>query len=85
MKREEILKLMKAKDVKIQAYINFNKNAFGTIKQSVMDVESVPDQQNQQVITSAKQEDDKVVLSALNFLAILLAFIVLWVFIYLAF
>ena len=49
----------------IQADIDFNKNAFGTIKQSVMDVESVPDQQNQQVITSAKQEDDKVVLSAL--------------------
>lgn len=85
MKREEILELMKAKDDKIQAYIDFNKNAFGTIKQSVMDVESVPDQQNQQVITSAKQEDDKVVLSALKVLAILLAFIVLWVFIYLVF
>ncbi len=85
MKREETLKLMKAKDGEIKADIDFNKNAFGTTKQSVMDVESVPDQQNQQVITSAKQEDDKVVLSALKVLAILLAFIVLWVFIYLAF
>ena len=47
------------------------------IYNGIGDVESVPDQQNQQ--------GEKVVLGALNFLAISLAFIVLWVFIYLAF
>lgn len=49
------------------------------------DAEIQADIDFKQVITSAKQEDDKVVLGALNFLAILLAFVVLWIFIYLVF
>lgn len=55
------------------------------IYKCVGDVNCVPEQHNQQVIISSKQEDDKVVLGALKFLTIVLVVIVLWIFTYLIF
>ena len=41
--------------------------------------------EREEILKLMKAKDDEVVLGDLNFLAILLAFIVLWIFIYLVF